>query len=66
MVQTLHTEDELDAVVSFYEQRLDGYEKDRDWGGVEFEWKDDAEERSVNLWREGGETSILLVYVKSD
>ncbi len=66
LVQALHTEDELDAVVSFYEQRLDGYEKDRDWGGVEFEWEDGAEERSVNIQREGGATKISLVYVKSD
>ena len=66
LVQALHTEDDLDAVVSFYEQRLEGYEKDRDWGGVEFEWEDGDEERSVNIQREDGETTIRLVYVKSD
>ena len=47
-------------------QRLEGYEKDRDWGGVEFEWEDGAEERKVHIQREDGKTEIRLVYVKSD
>ncbi len=65
-VQVLHTEDDRDEVVSFYEQRLEGYEKDRDWGGVEFEWEDGAEERKVHIQREDSKTEIRLVYVKSD
>ena len=67
LAQEFFSDDDLETVAVFYEQRLEGFEVDRDEDAVGLELEIGNEQRSVSIWRAAdGGSRIALVYTRGD